>query len=375
VSESDFPIDPPADAAEDAEAEAVPSNGPPAEITHLVRQRAEARTRRDWPRADALKAQIEAAGWKVVDRGPKTTVARAGALDVEIDGVRRYGSAATVPSLLDAEPAAGWSVVVLASETPDRVSRLLAGLRAHAPDGIRVVIVANDPSRAQEKALVPGAPDLAPIAGFEPELLRTAARVGVAAALNIAMRRAAGEHVLLTDGTAWPTGDALTPLAAALADPGIAVAGAFGLRAAEPGRLHPASLQQISASGTASGAAVAAGAASASGAAVTALESAWLAFRRADYVAFGPFDEQFVTPAWFDLWWSLRLRAGLEPAQDEPSTDAAPPIRRALLLRLPIERDEAPWPPDRSHLNRRNMYRVLDEFGARTELFDAGGTD
>ncbi len=353
--------------------------GPPAEITHLVRERMEARARRDWTRADDLKARIEAAGWRVVDRGEKTSVIPAAPPSVEVDGEIRYGSAAAVPSLLDEPATAPWTVAVVASEAPERVTRLLAALRAHAPQGTQVVVVVNDPSSAQEAALRPDAQDRAPIGGRTPEILRTSTRLGYAAALNVALRRAAGELVLLADGSARPTGDALAPFVATLADPDVAVAGAFGLIAAEPGLFRPAELGR--------------GEAPAGRSEVTALEGAWLAFRRADYSALGPLDEHFVTPAWLDVWWSLRLRVGTEPDGVEPDgvedveagadlesdrwVQAAgwasaqadlPAPRRAFRLALPIERDEVPWPPDRSRFNRRNMYRVLDRFGWRGDL-------
>jgi hypothetical protein len=126
-----------------------------------------------------------------------------------------------------------------------------------------------------------------------------------------------------------------------------------------------------------------------------------MAFRRADYVALGPLDERFVTPAWLDVWWSLRVRAGedpdwtdaeagetatgdgvasepvaAEPVVAEPVPAAAAGIvgfevrapRRAIRLDLPVEHDEIPWPPDRSRLGRRNMYRVLDRWGWREDL-------
>ena len=74
-----------------------------------------------------------------------------------MDGEVRYGSAAAVPSRLDEPPDAPWTVIVLASEAPERVSRLLAGLRAHAPGATQVVVVANDPSEPQQAALAAGA--------------------------------------------------------------------------------------------------------------------------------------------------------------------------------------------------------------------------
>jgi len=357
--------------------------GPPAEISHLVRERVEARTRRDWARADAIKAQIEAAGWRVTDRRGRSSVNQIAPARVEADGEIRYGSAAGVESLLTAPATAAWTVAIVASEAPDRVSRLLTALRAHAPAGTQVVIVANDPSDAQVAALQPDAADRAPIAGLAPELLRTSTRLGYAAALNIALHRATGELVLIADGTAWPNGDAISPLTDALGDAAVAVAGGFGLYAPDDEPLRPTALDRDPASEKEAAAVP------------TAFEGAWLAFRRSDYIELGPLDEHFVTPSWLDVWWSLRLRAGAEPegwAQTEPSPeheagdaedpeatpttheDASesdfefPAPRRAVRLELPLERDAGTWPPDRSRLNRRNMYRVLDRFGRRIDL-------
>jgi hypothetical protein len=255
------------------------------------------------------------------------------------------------------------------------------------------VVVANDPSDAQATALTPGAADLEPVGGTVPEVLRTSTRLGYAAALNIGLRRVAGEFVLLADTSAWPTGDAIAPLAAALADTNVAAAGGFGLYSEDDGPLRPNALsREPAAAGEGTAVTRAADPATA-----TAIEGAWLAFRRSDYIALGPLDERFVTPSWLDVWWSLRLRAGEEPEGaeyvetaaagddtaegDGPTGDPGhavpsdasheipmPPPRRAVRLDLPLERDEVPWPPDRARLNRRNMYRILDRFGWREDL-------
>ncbi len=344
---------------------------PPPEISHLVRQRAEARARRDWPAADALKSQIEAAGWQVVDRGLSSTARRAAPASVEVEGETRYGSASDVPSLLDSPADGPWTVALVASEDPDRTAALLEALRAHAPAGSQVVVVANDPSEAQAAALGPGSQVRAPIAGREPEVLRTVTRLGHAAALNVALRRCAGELVLMADGSAVPQGDAFGPLARALEDPGVAVAGAFGVSFDEKGRLRPAALTLSESPAPA------------------ALLSPWLTFRRSDYRDLGPLDEHFIAPAWLDVWWSLRLRCGEEPdwteapeppedldaeaEGEEPADFAAleldlPPPRRAFRLDLPL-RGAPAWPPERTRLNRRNMYRVLRRYGWRQDLF------
>ena len=70
-------------------------------------------------------------------------------------------------------------MVIVASEAPDAVTRLLDRLRAHAPAGTQVVVVTNDPSEAQQAALATGAPDRRPIAGREIEVLRTVDPAGL----------------------------------------------------------------------------------------------------------------------------------------------------------------------------------------------------
>ena len=371
---------------------------PPSDITHLVRERTDARANRNWARADELKAQIEAAGWRVVDRGKRSSVHPAAPVSVEVDGERRYGSAADVPNGWVAPATAPFTVAIVASEEPARVSRLLAALRDHAPAGTQVVVVENDPSAAQTQALSANAPDRAPIGGAEPEVLRTSVRLGYAAALNIALRRATGEVVLLADGSAVPTGDAFAKLHEALTDPEVVVAGAYGLLAEEGVPLRPHELERATPDPDAD-------------LEVAAIEGAWLAFRRADLIELGTIEEHFVTPAWLDVWLSLRLRTGaMEPSgdeseaadEDDPTEDTSngardgvdvaeagtepdsdgpagtvdqapdaadlPAPKRALMIDLPLARDETAWPPDRTRLNRRNMYRVLDTFGWRDDL-------
>jgi len=53
------------------------SSQPPAEVMHLVEEREAARQRRSWARADALRAQIAALGWQVMDTGQGPVVEKA----------------------------------------------------------------------------------------------------------------------------------------------------------------------------------------------------------------------------------------------------------------------------------------------------------
>ncbi len=317
------------------------SSTPPDEIEALARERANARAGRDFARADILRASIEAAGWRVMDRGTAYRLEPAAPPTIEDTRVVRHGSAETVPSLLDEPATAPFTVLLVAGDQPDALARILDGLRVHAPGGTQVLLVANDPPPEQAERLAPGSPDLAPIAGTDPELVWTSARLGHAIALNAGLRRARGEVVVLAGPSVEMIGDALTPLVDAFADPSVAVAGGFGVAGPDLGHLDEAA-----------------------GPDVDAIDATWLAFRRAEIATLGPLDGKLVSDRWLDTWWSLVLRAGANPDR---------PPRRALRLELPLVRHEqggavSPDVPDRDRLARRSFYRVLERFRDRADL-------
>ena len=314
---------------------------PPPEVRAAAHARAAARAAHDWARADTLKAEIESAGWRIVDRGTDFRLDPAAPPTVEDGGTVRYGSSDAVPSVLDEAPAATFTVELVAEDWPTDLARALAGLRAHAPARTQVIVVANAPSAAQVERLAPGHPDLAEIAGATPEVVWTSARLGDAAARNCGLRRARGAIVVLAEASTEPIGDALTPLAAAFADPSVAVAGGFGFVTADLRRFEDAP-----------------------GPDADAIELSWLAFRRDDYAALGPLDEKFGFYRHLDTWWSLVLRAGADP-------DA--PARRAVRLDLPLVRHEhRGWTSlsdaDRDRLGKRNFYRLLERFRDHPDL-------
>src|SRR5689334_13363886 len=149
----------------------------PDEILSAAHARSAARGARDWPEADRLRTEIEAAGWKVVDRGTDFALEPARPPTVEEDGRIRYGATADVPSRLG-EPATGVATVVLvATDWPADLDRALAGLRAHAPAGTSIVVVADGPSPEQDAAL--------PVPGDDLDVVRTSSRLGTGAAWNI----------------------------------------------------------------------------------------------------------------------------------------------------------------------------------------------
>ena len=313
--------------------------GVPAEIEEAARERSEARAARDWARADELRAEIEAAGWKVVDSGTAYRLERAVALDVEVGGEIRYGRSDAVPSRLDEPPAGLASVVVVASPDAEETRDALRGLRDAAPQGVDVIVVADGLS---DRTLEPLRPMLVETDATI-ELVRTSEPLGHAAALNAGIRRARASIVVVLDPSVVATGDVVTPLARTLDDPATAIAGPYGLVSADLRRFDEVDSPTRDA---------------------TAIQGYLMAFRRSDYVARGPLDEAFRFYRNLDIWWSLIVR---DEGED------APPRQAVVVGDVPVRRGEPhAWrftvAADRDRLSKRNFYRILDRFRTREGL-------
>lgn len=322
------------------------SDRAPEAVRDLAAARASARAAAEWAEADRLKAEIEAAGWKVVDRGTRFQLFAAAAADV-VEGDRvRYGRSEAVPSRL-AEPAThDATVIVRATDAAGDLGRLLDGLRRHAPAGTQVVIVADAPS-AEVAAALEGAdgPASEPIGGLAPEVIWTVERLGPAGAVNAGLRRALGRVVVLLDPSVEPTGDLVTPPVRALDDRSVAVVGAWGGIAGDLRHWEDASPGEVD-----------------------AVDGAAMAFRRDDATARGPLDEGFRTERHLATWWSLVLR-------DEG--EGSPPRRAVRLAGLPVVRHERPAdasiaPDERARLDKRGFYRLVERFGRRRDLLVGG---
>jgi cysteinyl-tRNA synthetase len=317
----------------------------PDEVLAAAHERSRARAARDWIEADRLRDLIEAAGWKVADRGIDFALTPAAPADVA-DGDRvRYGSSASVPSRLDEAPAGIATVVMVATDWPEDLARALEGLRGAAPSGISLVIVADAPSADQAEALE-AVEALGDGEALPTEVIWTSERLGHAAALNIGSRRAGGPVVILLDTSVEPIGDLVTPLARALDDATVAVAGGWGIVSADLRKFEDAPAGDVD-----------------------AIEGYVVAFRRTDIAGRGPLDEHFRFYRNLDIWWSLVLR-------DEG--EGNPPRRAVALEGLPAVRHEhrgyTSLPDaERDRQSKRNFYRIIDRFGSRRDLLVGGG--
>jgi hypothetical protein len=312
----------------------------PDDVLTAAHERAAARAARDWQEADRLRGEIEAAGWRIVDRGTDFALSPTVPADVPEAGRTRYGASANVPSRLDETPIGVATVVLVATDWPDDLARALSGLAEHAPEGTSIVVVGDSPSEEQAGAL-----DVLEAGGgsggLTTELVWTSERLGAGAALNAGVRRAEGPVVILLDTSIEPTGDFVTPLAEALDDPTVAVAGGWGIVSADLRRFEDAPPGDVD-----------------------AIEAYALAFRRSDFAERGPLDERFRFYRNLDIWWSLVLR-------DQGEGNA--PRRAVALADLPLAKHEhrgytSLTPEERDRQSKRNFYRVIDRFGSRRDL-------
>ncbi len=335
----------------------------PSEILALGHARSAARRSRSFREADRLRAAIEAAGYRVVDRGGDFLILPAHPADVTDESGRvRYGWSGAVPSRLDEPATAVATLVIVAEGGPDPLRRTLAGLRAHALAGTQVVIVAS-PDATLEAALTPE-DLLAPIAGAPPEVVFTAKAFRPAAARNAGARPSRGAVVAWLAAGATVSGDVVTPIVTVLADPTVAVTGAVGLVAADIRHFSVAPAGDVD-----------------------AIDRALLAFRREEIGILGAMDERFFGDDQLDRWWSLVLRDGpdLPEEGDGDGTDeveagvedAQEPYvaRRAVALDLPVDPSAAmPLAPEPAHegeaarRRKRDLYRFIDRFTGRPDL-------
>jgi hypothetical protein len=290
----------------------------PPHVVELAERRAVARTARDFAAADALRDEIEAAGWRVEDGPDGWTLAPA---PEESSGPIR---AADVPSVLDGPATADVSVHWLVEGWPEDVIRGIASVRAHA-GGRDVRYVVADVT-GQDAATF----------GDDVEVIPLEPGTGWGAAMNAGLRRATGRIVLVMDGSIEATGDLLGPLLTALGDPGVGLAGPFGIVTHDLREFE-------SAPGPGD---------------CDAVEGYLIAMRREVLTDVGLFDERFRWYRTADVEFSFRVKDhGL----------------RTVVVPVPVARHpHRMWfesdPVVRAKWSKRNFYRFLDRWRDRWDL-------
>jgi GT2 family glycosyltransferase len=284
------------------------------EAEGLLRERVRLRMDKDFDAADAIRERLRAGGWDVVDS----------AVGSELKPLKAQSSATPAPT-----QRAVTLLTVVHGWKPD-AERWLLSVFTYAKADFEALIVDNSGDIRIAAWLESRAAERFRSISLDPPL-------GFAAAVNAGIDAAAGEVVILFDSGVDLTGDAVSPLLQALADPSVVVAGPYGLRAQGTPKEFAAS----------------------PGPDVDAIEGYCMAFRRSDAQALEGFDPRFQFYRIADIEFSFRLR-------DRGG-------RAVVVPDLPLEKHEhrlweATDPKERQRLSRRNMYRFLDRWGQRPDL-------
>ena len=295
---------------------------PSAAARELAARRAAARRERDFATADALRDELAAAGFRMVDRSDGYD------LEPIAPVVARRVAPRDVPSALDTPPDLDVTVQWVVQGWSEDIARGMASFANHAPADLRIGYVVVDASGVEGSVFPEGS-----------EVVLIDGDPGWGALRAAALRRSRGAIVLVVDGSIEATGDAITPLVRALDDPTIGVVGPFGIVSDDLREFREDA-----------------------GPDVDAIEGYLLATRRETLVAAGGFDERFRFYRSADIDLSFRIRdRGL----------------RAVVVDVPVVRHEhRGWhrtpEAERVAASKRNFYRFLERFRGRTDLLVRG---
>lgn len=297
--------------------------GVPEHVRDLVRQREAARAERDFALADALRNRIAEAGFLLRDT-PAGAVLEVKPPYVVVDP-RSISSILSEPATLD------FTVQLLHEGYPGDLQRFLGGLRRGC-DLSSAEVVVVDPATGDGREI-----DSLCAGDAWARVLHLDRDPGWAAARNVGLSTSRGRVVVLADLSIEPLGEILAPLAEALSDPSVGVAGPFGLVSE-----HMRDWE------------------SSSGPEVDAIEGYLLATRR-ELLTAGLVREKFTWYRHADLDLSFQLRAE---------------GRSGIVVPLPVERHahrgwEALSEEERARRSKRNHYLFFDRWKHSPEMLSS----
>jgi GT2 family glycosyltransferase len=305
---------------------------PPREVADLLRERQGLRQKGSYVEADAIRERIRAMDYEVRDLGgttkllPKPQWAKTAVT---------ISSSDDVESMIESADEVEFTVSIVAREGCPELERCLGSVR-HWASGVRAEILVVDNGLPGECGAL-----LDEIASRDPRVRVFHADhfLGTAAGRNVTLRQARGRYIALLDTSVELQGDIFTPLRAML-DAGAGVAGIWGAVTSDL-----RSFEEAGSSGE-----------------VDAVEGYLMAFRRELLSEVGLLDEKYRFYRHLDLDLSFAARTKGYTAVIDTG--------------LPATRHEhVEWtstpPEERERLSKRNFYRFLRKWGARTDLLVA----
>ncbi len=301
----------------------------PDEILALSHQRDILRRRGKYARADALKREIEEAGYAIKDnpRGAHLSILPS----IEFDGMF-YRTVRRVPSLLNEADSCLFSVNILARDSFEQTRRCVESVLRFAQDSAVEVILVDNGSQDELSAWATALRAAHPTVHY----LCISRVIGEAEARNAGFKRSQGRYILQLDCNIELTGDLFTPLAATLADDHIGITGLHGLTTSD--LRHFEESEQVE---------------------VEAIDRRCMAFRRALLKKVGFFDERYRYPSYMDVDFNFAVRDSGASVVITPSL----PVHSS-----PVLQDAGLSDAERTRLTKRNFYHFLGKWGDREDL-------
>ena len=296
----------------------------PDQIRIWAEERAQRRAEKNWAEADTLRDRIASVGYNVKDTPDGFEFSRT-----------TIESAARVKSALEAESTLDWTVVVLARDRDEDLSRAVHSAIKFAPSQTLEVIVVGNGEEATHDMLA----DLA----VEHEAMRplyTTQHLGEGPSLNAALRAARGKYVLVMGIHIELTGNPFAQLEAMLSDETVGVTGGWGVVTQDLFDWE-----------------------SSQGPEVDAIEFYIFAFRRDTLAEVGLPDERFVFYRNLDMHWSLAFK---DKGYRLLITSALPALTHEHIWQR-MDREEG------ERLSKKNYRYLLEKWRDRTDLLVSNG--
>ncbi|HYB01305.1 MAG TPA: glycosyltransferase [Ktedonobacteraceae bacterium] len=304
-------------------------SGIPADILALSHERDELRRRGKYDRADALKRQIEDAGFSIKDNphGAHLIVLPS----VDVNGVV-YRTARQVPSLLDEPDQCEFSVNIIANTNYEEARRCVESvLRRMGTREVEILLVNNrslDELEVWFRELQSSDSRL--------HLLNSSRPLGEAEARNIALKQSRGKYILLLDTNVELAGDVFTPIEEILADTRVGITGYRGLSSEDLHHFEESSEMEVE-----------------------VIDELCMAFQRKLLKKTGLFDESYRYAYYMAIDFNFAIR------------DSG--VRAVITPNLPIKshpqlRDTTLSDAEKTRFKKRNFYRFLDKWGDREDL-------
>lgn len=303
-------------------------HGIPQEILALSHERDLLRRRGQYDRADALKQQIEDAGYSIKDNphGAHLVILPSITVDSTVYRLARH-----LPSLLNEPDRVLFSVNILAQNTGTATQRCIESVLRFAGDtSLEIILIDN----ASQDGI-----DLWAEAFKHEEsrlhTLRSSRVMGEAEVRNLGLKQSCGRYILLLDSSSELTGDIFTPLAQTLENTQVGITGAYGLHTEDLRHFEEAQNTEVA-----------------------AIDVRCMAFRRKLLKKTGLFDERYRFPYFMDIDFNFSVR-------DKGTSCIVTP--HLPITFHPTQQDDKP-DSERLRLTKRNFYRFLEKWGDRDDL-------